>query len=154
MKKKWLVAVSLLLLIMTMGIAVSSSAAPATYVHGVFSTSPLYVKDGGTGAMLTATSGNAIASWTENPLSSGNQGFYNAIVYVGSVKYEFRLISVTSTTADQINGNFHIYKNNVLVASVSGTVYGLSQPVGNYYKFYDSASNWHVSGYITNRLDY
>ncbi|MNG03035.1 hypothetical protein D3C84_860960 [compost metagenome] len=112
------------------------------------------MQDGTTGSWLTATSGNAIASWTDNPLSSGNQGFFNAIVYVGTTKYEFRLVSLASTTVDQIDGKFHIYKNNVLVAAVAGSVYGLSQPVGNYFKFYDSAFNWHVSGYITDRLDY
>jgi hypothetical protein len=154
MKRKLLAAVTVLLLVVLMSFTVSGSAAPSTYVHGVFSTSPLYVKDGVTGSWLTATSGDAIASWTEAPLSSGNQGFFNAIVYVGSVKYEFRLTSLSSTTVDQINGVFHIYVNNILTATVNGSVYGLSQPVGNYFKFYDSAYNWHVSAYITNRLDY
>ncbi|PWW05256.1 hypothetical protein DFQ01_105240 [Paenibacillus cellulosilyticus] len=154
MKRKWLAAFTVLLLVVMMSFTVSSSAAPSTYVHGVFSTSPLYVKDGVTGNWLTATSGNAIASWTENPLSSGDQGFFNAIVYVGSVKYEFRLVSLSATTTDQIDGTFDIYVNNTLTATVNGTVYGLSQPVGNYFKFYDSAYNWHVSAYITSRLDY
>jgi len=154
MRRKWLALIAVLMLVVTMSVAASSSAAPSTYVHGVFSTAPLYVQDGTTGSFLTASSGNAIASWTDNPLSSGNQGFFNAIVYVGPTKYEFRLVSLGGTTPDQIDGKFHIYKNNVLVASVAGSVYGLSQPIGNVFKFYDSAYNWHVSGYITNRLDY
>ncbi|GMK37885.1 hypothetical protein PCCS19_09390 [Paenibacillus sp. CCS19] len=154
MKKKLLAAFAILLLAVLMSFTVSGSAAPSPYVHGVFSTNPLYVKDGVTGSWLTATSGNAIASWTDDPLSSGNQGFFNAIVYVGSVKYEFRLVSLTSTTTDTIDGTFDIYVNNSLTATVNGTVYGLSQPVGNYFKFYDSVYNWHVSAYITDRLDY
>ena len=137
------------------GAALSSSAAPSAYVHGVFSEKPLYVLDGTTGSWLTSTSGNAIASWTEAPLSSGNQAFFNAVAEVGSNRYEFRLVSLGSTNADEIYGKFDIYKNWTLVASgIPGTVYGLSQPVGSYFKFYDASSQWHVSGYITDRLDY
>jgi|GEM_PF-847847 len=153
--KKIVTAFILAAVVMMMSIGLSSSAAPSQYVHGVFSTTPLYVLDGTTGTWLTATSGNAIASWTEVPLASGNQGFFNAIVNVGSDRYEFRLIHLTSTTVDQINGQYDIYKNYVKVAAaVPGTVYGLSQPIGNYFKFYNSTSTWHVSAYITNRLDY
>jgi len=141
--------------LLVMGISFSSSAAPSTYVHGIFSQTPLQVLDGTTGTWLTSTSGNAIASWTEAPLASGNQAFFNAISLVGNNRYEFRLISLGSTTADQINGKFDIYKNYVKVASaIPGTVYGLSQPVGNIFKFYNSTNTWHVSGYITDRLDY
>ncbi|GFN34043.1 hypothetical protein [Paenibacillus xylaniclasticus] len=154
MKRKWLAPIVAVLLVVMMSFAVSGSAAPSTYVHGIFSTKPMYVQDGITGAWLNSTSGNAIASWTEHPLSSGNQGFFNAISYVGATKYEFRLVSLGSTTVDQIYGKFHIYKNDVLVASVAGTVNGLSQPVGGYFKFYDASNSWHVSGYITDRLDY
>ncbi|QJC54392.1 hypothetical protein HGI30_14630 [Paenibacillus albicereus] len=155
MKKRMVYSMVLLFSIFLMGITISSSAAPSTYVHGIFSQKPLYVLDGTTGNMLTATSGNAIASWTENPLASGNQAFFNAISEVGPDRFEFRLVSLGSTTADQIFGKFDIYKNNVKVASaIPGTVYGLSQPVGSYFKFYSSTNTWHVSGYITDRLDY
>jgi len=155
MKRKLIVTLLLAAFMTVMGIGMSGSAAPSQYVHGIFSQTPLYVQDGTTGSWLTATSGNAIASWTEVPLSSGNQAFFNAISFVGTDRYEFRLVHVTSTTASQINGKFDIYKNFTLVASgITGSVYGLNQPVGGYFKFYDSTSSWHVSGYITDRLDY
>lgn len=155
MKKRLVSSLVLLVVVFVMGFSLSSSAAPSTYVHGVFSQKPLYVLDGTSGNWLTSTSGNAIASWTEAPLASGNQAFFNAISEVGSDRYEFRLVSLGSTTTDQITGKFDIYKNNVKVVSATlGTVYGLSQPVGNYFKFYNSANTWHVSGYITDRLDY
>lgn len=155
MKKRLVYSLVLVMAVFFFGISLSSSAAPSSYVHGIFSQKPLYVLDGTTGTWLTATSGNAIASWTEAPLSSGNQAFYNAIVEAGSDRFEFRLVSLASTNVDEIKGKFDIYKNYALVASgIPGTVYGLSQPVGNYYKFYDDTSHWHVSGYITSRLDY
>jgi len=148
-------ALMLLITAFILGTSLSSSAAPTAYVHGIFSQQPLYVLDGTTGNWLTSTSGNAIASWTEDPLSSGNQAFFNAISEVGSDRYEFRLVNLTTTNIDEIKGTFDIYKNYSLVASgIPGTVYGLSQPVGNYFKFYDDTFHWHVSGYITDRLDY
>jgi len=148
-------ALMLLITALILGSSLSSSAAPTAYVHGIFSQQPLYVLDGTTGNWLTSTSGNAIASWTEDPLSSGNQAFFNAISEVGSDRYEFRLVNLTTTNIDEIKGTFDIYKNYTLVASgIPGTVYGLSQPVGNYFKFYDDTFHWHVSGYITDRLDY
>ncbi|MBP1999459.1 hypothetical protein J2Z69_000478 [Paenibacillus shirakamiensis] len=155
MKKRLAASLVLLFAIFLLGGNLSSSAAPTTYVHGIFSQKPLYVLDGTTGNWLTSTSGNAIASWTEVPLASGNQAFFNAIAEVGSDRFEFRLVSLGSTTVDQIYGKYDIYKNNVKVASaIPGTVYGLNQPVGNYFKFYNSTNTWHVSGYITSRLDY
>jgi len=156
MKKRLVYSLLLVISLFFLG-AFGSSAAPSTYVHGVFSEKPLLVLDGSNGQWLTPNSGNAIASWTENPLNSGNQAFFNAISVVGSDRYEFRLVHMTSTTADEIQGTFDIYKNYALVVQgIAGHVYGLSQPAtgNNYYKFYDNAEKWGVSGYITSRLDY
>ena len=61
MKKRFAYALFLLMVVFAMGAALSSSAAPSAYVHGVFSEKPLYVLDGTTGSWLTSTSGNAIA---------------------------------------------------------------------------------------------
>jgi hypothetical protein len=155
MKKRISMYTLLIGILLLLSLGLSASAAPSAYVHGIFSEKPLYVQDGITGKWLNATAGNAIASWTEQPLKSGNQAFYNAIVEVGSDRYEFRLVSLGGTTNDEIKGKFDIYKNFTKVASgIPGTVYGLSQPVGSYYKFYDDTFKWHVSGYITDRLDY
>jgi hypothetical protein len=140
----------MLALILSIG---GATAAPATYVHSVWSQVPFALEDNGT--WYTPTSGNAIVSWTDAALSTGNSGFFNAIVYVGSNKYEFRLKTFTSSTVSQINGIFDIYKNSILVASsLTGSVYGLNQTVGNYFKFYDSSGLWHVASYINSRKDY
>ncbi len=154
MKRKFYVSAVMVLVVFAMALSLGGSAAPAPYVHGVFSERALYVVDGINGHQYQVR-GNAIASWTEHPLQSGNQGFFNAIVQNSAGdRYEFRLVSLGSTTHDTIYGKFDIYKNFNLVAQVTGTVAGLSQPVGGVYKFYDSQYNWHVSGYITDRLDY
>jgi len=155
MKKRLVYSLLLAVSLFFLG-AFGSSAAPSTYVHGIFSQKPFFVLDGTTGQMLTPNSGNAIVSWTEDPLNSGNQAFFNAISEVGSDRYEFRLVSTASTTVDEIVGTFDIYKNYTLVAQgIAGHVYGLNQPAGNnYFKFYDNAEQWGVSGYITSRLDY
>ncbi|MDB5053713.1 MAG: hypothetical protein JWM44_1763 [Bacilli bacterium] len=139
---------------LTLGLStIGATAAPTTYVHSIWSQTPLYVEDNGT--WYTATGGNTIISWTDVALSSGNTGFFNAIVNVGVNLYEFRLKTFSSSTASQINGTFDIYKNSVLVAtSLTGSVYGLNQATGNYFKFYDSSSLWHVSAYIDSRKDY
>ncbi|GIQ67343.1 hypothetical protein DUZ99_02560 [Xylanibacillus composti] len=154
MSKKFRVSAVMMLIVVALSLSLGGSAAPATYVHGIFSERALYVVDGLTGDQYPVR-GNAIASWTEHPLQSGNQAFFNAIVHnAAGDRYEFRLVSLGNTTNDSIYGKFDIYKNYNLVAQVTGTAYGLSLPVGNYYKFYDSQQNWHVSGYITDRLDY
>lgn len=132
----------------------SATAAPTGSVHSIWSHQPFTLKDNG--VWLTPTRGNAIVSWTTDPLSSGDSAFFNAIVYAGSTKYEFRLKSVASTSDFEIDGIFDIYKNSILVApSLPGKVYGLDQPAGNhYFKFYDSAEQWNVSAFINSRFDY
>ncbi|NEW09898.1 hypothetical protein GK047_28850 [Paenibacillus sp. SYP-B3998] len=151
--KKRILSVVLLVALVVGLTTFSATAAPTNYVHSIWSQTPLALEDNGT--WYTPTAGNAIISWTEVPLSSGNTGFFNAIVDAGGNHYEFRLKTFTSSTASQINGTFDIYKNYTLVASsLTGSVYGLNQPVGNYFKFYDSSNLWHVSAYINNRKDY
>lgn len=154
MFRKLNASVIILTIVFAMALSLGGSAAPVGYVHGIFSERALQVVDGTTGVSHQVR-GNAIASWTEHPLNSGNQAFFNAIVTNSAGdRYEFRLVSLGSTTNDTIFGKFDIYKNYTLVAQVAGTVAGLSQPVGNPYKFYDTSFTWHVSGYITDRLDY
>ena len=49
MKKRLVTSIVLLFSVFfVMGFSLSSSAAPSTYVHGVFSQKPLYVLDGTT----------------------------------------------------------------------------------------------------------
>ncbi|WP_068775534.1 hypothetical protein [Paenibacillus sp. FJAT-26967] len=150
--KKWVLTM-LMLTVLALSLSVGATAAPATSVHSIWSVKPIGIKDNGTS--YPATKGNVIISWTNLPLNSGDSGFFNAKVYANNAEYEFRLVSFGSSTDDQIFGKFDIYKNSVLVASsIPGTAYGLSQPVNNYFKFYDTSQQWHVSAYITSRKDY
>lgn len=150
--KKWVLGfMTAALLSLTLMIS-GAAAAPVTSVHSVWSTKPIQVIDNGT--VYKAKAGNVIVSWTNQPLSSGDSGFFNAIVQANGSQYEFRLVSFSSSTNDEITGKFDIYKNNILVTTVAGTAYGLSQPVGSYFKFYDTSQQWHVSAYITSRFDY
>ncbi|MFS0836533.1 hypothetical protein [Paenibacillus sp. 1P03SA] len=151
--KKWVLGfMTAALLSLTLMIS-GAAAAPVTSVHSIWSTKPIQVIDNGTA--YKAKAGNVIISWTNQPLSSGDSGFFNAIVQAtNGIQYEFRLVSFSSSTNDEITGKFDIYKNNTLVTTVAGTAYGLSQPVGSYFKFYDTSQQWHVSAYITSRFDY
>ncbi|SEG56521.1 hypothetical protein [Paenibacillus sp. UNC499MF] len=150
--KKWVLGfITAALLSLTLMIS-GAAAAQVTSVHSVWSTKPIQVIDNGT--VYKAKAGNVIVSWTNQPLSSGDSGFFNAIVQANGSQYEFRLVSFSSSTNDEITGKFDIYKNNILVTTVAGTAYGLSQPVGSYFKFYDTSQQWHVSAYITSRFDY
>ena len=153
-KRNNTLALLLLPVLLVLSMAFSpSQAAAAPPVHSIWSTTPLFVVDSGTS--YTATSGNVIISWTNDPLSSGDSAFFNGTVYVGPTKYEFRLISFISSTPDEIVGIFDIYKDNILVASgLPGHAYGLDQPVGNYFKFYDFTQQWHLSARIDYRMDY
>lgn len=141
-----------ILLILSMAFS-QSQAFAAPPVHSIWSNTPLFVVAGGTS--YTATSGNVIISWTNDPLSSGDSAFFNGTVYVGPTKYEFRLTSFISSDPYEVVGIFDIYKDNILVASgLPGHAYGLDQPVGNYFKFYDFTQQWHLSAMIDYRLDY
>ncbi|MGX4583194.1 hypothetical protein [Paenibacillus chitinolyticus] len=151
--KKWVLGLMTAALLSLTLLISGAAAAPVTSVHSIWSTKPIQVIDNGTA--YKAKAGNVIISWTNEPLSSGDSGFFNAIVQANGSQYEFRLVSFGSSTNDEIVGKFDIYKNSTLVASsVAGTAYGLSQPVGNYFKFYDTTQQWHVSAYITSRFDY
>lgn len=70
------------------------------------------------------------------------------------------MVSISNSTADSVEGLWDIKKDGKLVATgIVGKLYGLNQTVGNYFKFYGGTTQnnnmiWHVSGYITYRLDY
>jgi len=51
-------------------------------------------------------------------------------VVTAALKYDFMLISTTSSDADSITGRWNVRRNGVLVCSnCIGKAYGLSQPV-------------------------
>ncbi len=161
------IAVILTLTLLVSVISVVSSASsvssasilpiPVTNVHNVVSEKPLYVKDGLTGTWYDSVKGKCVISWQDNT----RYGFYNARLTVydptaaANISYEFQLVSIANCSSDTIEGIFDIKKNGALVASgVTGKLYGLDQAVGNYFKFYSTGDVWHMSAYITSRVDY
>jgi len=138
-------------------------AAPALFAqpaHSVWSNKPIFVYDGATGAHYNAfAKGNAAFAWNQATTTA----YARAVgVIAVNLVYDFRLVSATSTNADEIDGKFDIFRNGVIVCHLCiGKAYGLSQPAlpGKYFKIYVGtpvafAEKWHYSGYITNRFDF
>ncbi|HEX3029941.1 MAG TPA: hypothetical protein VHT34_11715 [Clostridia bacterium] len=161
------IAVILTLALLVSVISVVSSASsvsstsilpmPVTNVHNVVSEKPLYVKDGLTGTWYDNVKGKCVISWQDKT----RYGFYNAKLTVydpvaaTNISYKFQLVSIANCNSDTIEGLFDIKKNGTLVASgVTGKLYGLNQAVDNYFKFYSTGEVWHMSAYITSRVDY
>ncbi|MCX7746135.1 MAG: hypothetical protein N2645_04455 [Clostridia bacterium] len=125
-------------------------------IHTVTSVKPIYVKDPTIGLdFLQVSSGNCTISWAEGTKSA----FYNAKLTVMNglkpVVYEFRLTYAIQSDSDSIEGLFDVLRDGIPIAKeVHGRIYGLSQKEGNYFKFYSDGEKWHMSGYITCRLDY
>ena len=126
-------------------------------VHSVWSENrPIYIIDGDTGKLYNAELGYASHNWQETT----GQAFSHAVGIGGSNLYEFRMVSLSSSDSDSINGLWDIYRNGALVCNhCVGKAYGLSGAIGNYFKIYVGtpiayAEKWHFSGYITNRFDY
>jgi len=149
--------ISRILFSLTLLVACSAPAL-AQASHSVWSTKPLYVNDWATHTRHSSfVSGNAAFAWTEMT----PRAYAHAVAVVtAALKYDFMLISTTSSDADSITGRWNVRRNGVLVCSnCIGKAYGLSQPVGNYFKIYVGtaaayAEHWHYSGYITNRFDF
>lgn len=103
-------------------------------------------------------SANALFSWQE-----GEEAFVHALAIVSSGdEIEFRLVKVSGSNNDQIDGLFDIYVNGSLQCDdCIGSAYGLDQAAaaGNYFKIYVGtptayAEDWLFSGYISTRYDY
>lgn len=129
-------------------------------VHTIISEKPLGFSEPISGAVGNFTEnlagGSCTISWVENT----GKAFFNAKLTVindenQKVDYEFELATVKISGKDSIKGLFNVKRNGELVAKeISGELYGLNQPVGSYFKFYSSDTNWHMSAYITNRIDF
>ncbi len=121
-------------------------------------TNPLQARDGATGASYTAfVSGNATFAWTQATV----RAFARAhVVVTPALNYDFTLVSITGSDNDIISGRWVIRRNGAVVCNnCIGRAYGLSQPVGNYFKIYVGTAaaydeKWHYSGYITDRFDF
>ncbi len=130
----------------------------AVNVHSINSDKPLQLIDASARnpTQYNPTVGYSVTSWKEG----FTVDFSNAYAEAGGNRYEFNLMKVTTASADEIKGRWNIFKNGRLVChNCMGKAYGLSQPIGNYFKIYIGTPNaylekWHFSAYITSRFDY
>lgn len=129
---------------------------PVTKTHTVISSKPLAFKDPTVDSSVYHVSdGNCTIHWTESTQDASFKATLN-VTSKSSVKvtYEFELISANYTTRNTIAGFFRIKRNGDLIADrIYGSIYGLDQPIGNYFKFYGSGEAWHFSAFITDRTD-
>lgn len=136
--------------------------------HNIRSTTGLVVKDFQTGCSYGSFSiFRASTSWTEPatfPAAGSFRGITKTIAAGACVanKYEFVLLKTATTTADEITGTWDVIRNGSTVCSAcNGHAYGLSAPVGNYYKVYvddpatpGTTEDWLFSGFISSRFDF
>ena len=141
-------------------VLLAAPAVLASPAHSVWSNKPLLVKDGASGAQYNAfLKGDAAFAWNQGTTTA----YARAVGVINpNLTYDFQLVSVTSTTADEIDGKFDVFRNGVNVCHLCiGKAYGLSQPagMGKYFKIYVGtpaayAEKWLYSGYITSRFDF
>ena len=136
----------------------ASAAAPAR--HSVWSDKPLMLRDGATNTSYNAfVKGNAAFAWTQ---AAPRAYAYASGEVTTALIYDFTLVSVTGSTADNISGKWVVRRNGIIVCNnCIGKAYGLSQPADGtkYFKIYVGtplayAEKWHYSGYITSRFDF
>lgn len=158
-----------LLILMVVGLFTVSAMAQIK-THSVWTNSHgLAIRDATTGCWYTGFSGfNMATSWNEPTAGTvPADAFFRGVSKAGvagctTYFYDFRLVISSSTTDDQIDGKWDVYRNNVLMcSSCSGSAYGLNQTVGgvNYYKVYIDdpffgPSTWLYSGYLDQRKDF
>jgi hypothetical protein len=156
MKKTLLYVIIVLLLL---GFS-SASITQAADVHSVIAQKPFVFIDGLTNTTYNNITGVVSMNWKEKT----RYGFFNAkisVLYsVTPLEYELQLTSIFNSSASAIEGLWDIKRNGVLVVSgITGRLYAIDLPVGQYFKFYssDNQSNinkWHLAAYITYRCDY
>jgi hypothetical protein len=141
---------------LALGLFASAAFAQGEPVHSVWSTRPIAIIDGDTGASFTPREGYSVSSWQESTPQAFSHAQGRNLLY----QYEFRLVVVKGSDFDSILGLWDIYRNGALVCNLCvGQAYGLSGAVGDYFKIYvgtptEYAEKWGYSGYITSRFDY
>lgn len=128
---------------------------PSGKTHTILSDKALYVSDPTLGITTANARGNVTISWTDNTQNA----FFKAKVFIPDMtreaNYEFELIQTRMCDSDSIVGIFNITRNGRLVAErIAGELYGLNAPVGEYFKFYSEGYKWHLSAYVTSRIDF
>lgn len=147
----------------------ASVSAMAKYqTHSIWTNdNGLVIYDAETGCQYYSLAAFDMAtSWTEPtpgyPAMAHFRGVSKAYAYtLGCTDhfYEFSLHKTASTSSDDIQGAWDVYRDGTLMCSAcDGIAYGLSQSTGQYYKVvvYDPAysSYWNYIGYIDQRKDF
>jgi inhibitor of cysteine peptidase len=179
MKKKALISILIIGVFVMAGITTLAIAGvePSPFrpgIHTVISEKLLYVVDGETGVWYDSVRGAATLSWNDGT----RDGFFSAKVIVLKeedvglkieetkeavtlpVLYTFDLVAISSCDSQGIKGLWDVRRNGKLVCEgCVGEAYGLDGRLEeDYFKLYigDSqcyAEKWHLSGYITQRID-
>jgi len=103
------------------------------------------------GVTFSNISGYTTISWTEGSTNA----FFNSKINADKDVYELELVSVEKSDSYEIVGLFNIKKNGkLLVKELNGRLYGLSNDEGDYFKFYSEGEKYHMSAYITKRIDF
>lgn len=141
----------------------------AQSTHNIRTTTGLAVKDPQTSCWYSSFGYfKASTSWTEPSPSYPAAANFRGLTKVfasglcTSGIYDFVLLSVTSTTDDEIDGVWDVILNGTTECSAcNGKAYGLNQPAGtNYFKVYvddpsyPGTEDWLFSGYIDSRFDF
>jgi hypothetical protein len=99
--------------------------------------------------------GNITISWTENTDKAFFQAKLSALEENKLVGYEIELVAAKITDKDSIKGLFNVSRDGVVIAKeISAEVYGLTQPLGSYFKFYSAETQWYMRADITQRIDF
>jgi inhibitor of cysteine peptidase len=128
--------------------------APSGTVHNVISDKPLY-SWGPVDGDVRVIDGKCIISWMEGTNNAVFKAKLTVLKDIQKADYEYELVAAKTSDKESIIGVFNIRKDGVVIAKeIPGKVYGIGGPVGQYFKFYSEDTNWHLSAYITSRVDF
>ncbi len=160
------IVVTFFALIMVSLLSVSAMAQLQT--HSIWTNDNGYViGDAENGCEYNVLKGFDMAtSWTEKTPGYPAQAHFRGVSkaygwthFCNNHYYEFSLNNSVGTDPDTIKGYWDVYRDGTLMcSSCPGNAYGLSAPVGNYYKLviWDPfwGTYWYYVGYIDQRKDF
>jgi len=116
--------------------------------------SPYLLHDLETDFWIENATGLCIIAWQPGT----QRAFFIAFAIWRRVTYKFVLTEVFNCTNEEILGRWDVEKDGGLVCeNCIGHVYGLTEPVGSYFKLYVGNETtyyegWHLSGWIIRRV--
>jgi inhibitor of cysteine peptidase len=130
------------------------TSTPSGMAHNVISEKPLY-SWGPVDGDVKVLDGKCMISWMEGTYNAVFKAKLTVLKDKQKADYEYELVAVKTSDKESITGLFNIKKDGVVIAKqIYGKLYGLDGSVGDYFKFYSDDTKWHMSAYITSRLDF